>query len=313
VVFRLTKSGPLYLLVEASGDPDRWVLPKGHIEKGETAASAALREVAEEAGVRARLVQRLKRVQQKKGGDRIHVVYFLMAYEGRASGMEDRAVRWCSVSEAEDLIDVARVRKLVGSTDRLLSHATREPSLAERWRWLATLLLECLILGGIVLALARPALEHRHVPVAAMAALALPVGFGLRALFRWFLSRVERAIMRRVAVQESDEELPLRLRVLGRVAVHLGGRGEQHRRAQPLSQAEHVDRAVHAGLRGLHRVALVEHRRGRAGQVVDLVDLDVQGERHVVAHQLESRLAEQVDDVVPAARVEIVDGEDVVT
>lgn len=215
MVFRLTKSGPLYLLVEASGDPDRWVLPKGHIEKGETAASAALREVAEEAGVRARLVQRLKRVQQKKGGDRIHVVYFLMAYEGRASGMEDRAVRWCSVSEAEDLIDVARVRKLVGSTDRLLSHATREPSLAERWRWLATLLLECLILGGIVLALARPALEHRHVPVAAMAALALPVGFGLRALFRWFLSRVERAIMRRVAVQESDEELPLRLRVLG--------------------------------------------------------------------------------------------------
>ena len=39
VVFRLTKSGPRYLLVEASGSKDRWVLPKGNIEKGESAVT----------------------------------------------------------------------------------------------------------------------------------------------------------------------------------------------------------------------------------------------------------------------------------
>jgi len=47
--------------------------------------------------------------------------------------------------------------------------------------------------------------------------------------------------------------------------------------------------------------------------VVDLVDLHVQRERHVVAHQLEARLAEQVDHVAPAARVEVVHHEHVVT
>ena len=34
-----------------------WVMPKGHVEPGETADQAALREVAEETGLRARIVQ----------------------------------------------------------------------------------------------------------------------------------------------------------------------------------------------------------------------------------------------------------------
>jgi hypothetical protein len=46
--------------------------------------------------------------------------------------------------------------------------------------------------------------------------------------------------------------------------------------------------------------------------VVDLVDLDVERERHVVAHQLEAGLIEQVNDVVPGTRVEVVDDEYVV-
>ena len=46
-----------------------------------------------------------------------------------------------------------------------------------------------------------------------------------------------------------------------------------------------------AGLGRLHRVVLVMHRRGRAGQIVDLVDLDVERERHVVPDELEARMA----------------------
>ena len=69
---------------------------------------------------------------------------------------------------------------------------------------------------------------------------------------------------------------------------------------------------MHAGLGRLHRVVLVVHRRGRAGEVVDLVDLDIEREGYVVAHQLEARLAHQVRDVGPAAGEEVVDAQHLV-
>ena len=53
-------------------------------------------------------------------------------------------------------------------------------------------------------------------------------------------------------------------------------------------------------------------RRGRAGQVVDLVDLDVEREGHVVAHQLEARVVQADGDVLLAAGEEIVDAQHVV-
>ena len=73
------------------------------------------------------------------------------------------------------------------------------------------------------------------------------------------------------------------------VAVDLAGRRLQDRHAQPLREPEHVDRAVHGGLRRLHGVVLVVDRRRRAGEVVDPVDLDVERERDVVAQRARTR------------------------
>ncbi len=69
---------------------------------------------------------------------------------------------------------------------------------------------------------------------------------------------------------------------------------------------------MHAGFGGLDRVPLVVDRRSRAGEVIDLVDLDVERERHVVADKLEARFLEQFVYVAPVAGVEIVRGEHVV-
>jgi len=50
------KDGQVVLLRRHSGE---WVMPKGHLEPGETDEEAALREVEEETGLRARIVARL--------------------------------------------------------------------------------------------------------------------------------------------------------------------------------------------------------------------------------------------------------------
>ncbi len=194
VVFRLTKDGPRYLLVEASGSKDRWVLPKGHIEKGETAAIAAVREVAEEAGVRAQLVQRLKRVKQKKGGDRITVVYYLLAYSGRTSPAEDRTVRWCRIDEALGALDIPRVRKLLKSTDRMLTSALVErPSVRRVAR-----LLTAMTLGALLLLAALPLWWRADVPWAVLAIalvlLVLPLGIAAGVVLRRILPAVERLL-----------------------------------------------------------------------------------------------------------------------
>ena len=104
----------------------------------------------------------------------------------------------------------------------------------------------------------------------------------------------------------------LGLRMHFRVAVHLAGRGLEDLRLHALGQAQHVDRAVHAGLGRLHRVVLVVDGARRAGQVVDLVHFDVEREGHVVADELEVGVVQQVDDVVLGAGEEVIDAEHVV-
>jgi|GEM_PF-622673 len=56
VVFR-KEAEPKILLVTAKNKPEEYVLPKGHIEKGEGHGETALREVVEETGIMARLIQ----------------------------------------------------------------------------------------------------------------------------------------------------------------------------------------------------------------------------------------------------------------
>jgi len=140
VVFKLTNEGPRYLLVEASGTRDRWVFPKGRVEDGEAGAAAALREVGEEAGVRARLVRRLGPVEHKKEGERIAIAYFLMAYEGRITPLEKRRIRWLAFAEATRALDRGKSRRILRSAHRLVAAAAKdEPTLHRIRRVLARL------------------------------------------------------------------------------------------------------------------------------------------------------------------------------
>ncbi|MEA2576065.1 MAG: 8-oxo-dGTP diphosphatase [Chloroflexia bacterium] len=99
-----------------------WSLPKGHIEKGETQEQAALREVKEETGLDARIVDRLGEVvyfyRRPRGLTRKVVHHFLMEYTGGEFGPPNWEVdeaRWINIDQAHTLFtyknDLGIVRK----------------------------------------------------------------------------------------------------------------------------------------------------------------------------------------------------------
>jgi 8-oxo-dGTP pyrophosphatase MutT (NUDIX family)/energy-converting hydrogenase Eha subunit A len=195
IVFKLTREGPRYLLVEASGTRDRWVFPKGHVEKRESTADTAQREVSEEAGVRVRPIRRLRRVTQKQEGDWISIEYFLMAYSGRTKPLDKRKLRWLSFDEAFEMLDLAGSRRVLRMADRLISLATGTEPIRYRIRGSVTRIIEWLILGALVLLFVDP------IPLIA-APLALPAG--------WLVSRAMRVLLRPIeGLASTDDKVPL--------------------------------------------------------------------------------------------------------
>jgi 8-oxo-dGTP pyrophosphatase MutT (NUDIX family) len=102
------------LLVRARPEPHEWVLPKGHIESGDTAAETAAREVKEEAGVAASVEQYVGDTSfVTSSGDPVSVAFFLMKYEHSEPSKEGREVRWCTFSEAAHMVPFENLRDLL--------------------------------------------------------------------------------------------------------------------------------------------------------------------------------------------------------
>jgi 8-oxo-dGTP pyrophosphatase MutT (NUDIX family) len=83
LVIRRFRGRPFVAAVRVKGGTVL-ALPKGHIEKGESAAEAALREVREETGLGAELVEKLKDIRYwyVRDGERVLKVvsFFLLRY-----------------------------------------------------------------------------------------------------------------------------------------------------------------------------------------------------------------------------------------
>ncbi|MGC4085523.1 MAG: NUDIX domain-containing protein [Vicinamibacterales bacterium] len=119
VVLRVVDEQIEVLLVRATPPPHDWVLPKGHIEPGETAGACAHREVCEEAGVDAEVVSPL-------GYDRfvtpqgkvVNAAFFLMHYRGAVPSLDTRECRWFTIDDALDALAFDGARRLVRSVER---------------------------------------------------------------------------------------------------------------------------------------------------------------------------------------------------
>jgi 8-oxo-dGTP pyrophosphatase MutT (NUDIX family) len=113
VVVRRVNSAREYLLVEASDTPGVWLLPKGRIESGETPEEAAVREVMEEAGVRAAIMARLGENEYTAKGRTVRTVFYLMNYEGDVERSEQRAVAWHRYDDAIALLHFENTRPIL--------------------------------------------------------------------------------------------------------------------------------------------------------------------------------------------------------
>jgi 8-oxo-dGTP pyrophosphatase MutT (NUDIX family) len=115
--------GDVIVVVPVKRDAHRrrvLALPKGHLDKGETDEAAASREVSEETGVVAELIDKLGDVEytyERRGRRRNKRVAFYL-FEYRSGSLEDhdheiKAARWMPLEDAARELTYAGEREIV--------------------------------------------------------------------------------------------------------------------------------------------------------------------------------------------------------
>jgi diadenosine hexaphosphate hydrolase (ATP-forming) len=121
IVFRHGKDGGVEILLIQDAK-DRWTIPKGHIEEGETAQQTARREIGEEAGLNdvdmlgwlGKIHFRYRRI------DRLVLMttqIYLVRAKGDTNAIQKEewmnGIKWFPFSEALDLIEYEDIGKLM--------------------------------------------------------------------------------------------------------------------------------------------------------------------------------------------------------
>jgi 8-oxo-dGTP pyrophosphatase MutT (NUDIX family) len=121
IVVRLDGTEPKVLLVTAKRNPNNWIFPKGHIEKGESPEQAAVRETKEEAGVIGKPLGPAGVLEYGFLGAKARVEYFLLQFAREAGAPEDGRQRvWCGLDDALGRLSYKNTRKLLRKAWKLL-------------------------------------------------------------------------------------------------------------------------------------------------------------------------------------------------
>jgi 8-oxo-dGTP pyrophosphatase MutT (NUDIX family) len=125
---------------------NRWGLPKGHVEEGESISDTAIREVLEETGLEGRMRKRLGDIRysyrdKRKGQEPIRIykrVYFyLLRYlrgDVRNHDHEVDEARWFPIEEAIRALRFATERRMVQRALAVLTARHSRPTVSKMAR-----------------------------------------------------------------------------------------------------------------------------------------------------------------------------------
>jgi len=133
VAFR-KKAGRVEVALISVGESNRWQLPKGLVDKGESTESAALREVREETGIDAVMIERIDKVEywyvSKDQGSpvRYHkfVYFYLLRYSSGDVLDHDQEVneaRWFDIDDAINKLAFDNEKKIMEKAREMIGGA----------------------------------------------------------------------------------------------------------------------------------------------------------------------------------------------
>ncbi len=107
-------------VVRAKKNPADWIFPKGHIEVGEDAPTAAVRELLEEGGVIGVAADLIGISSFTTGEKLVEVSYYLVRYTADGQAAEFREKKWLSLASARDVLSFEDARRYVDTVERIL-------------------------------------------------------------------------------------------------------------------------------------------------------------------------------------------------
>jgi 8-oxo-dGTP pyrophosphatase MutT (NUDIX family) len=129
VVVRRFRGRPFTAAVRVKGG-DVLALPKGRIDRGESAAEAAAREVEEETGLRGELLEKLGDIRYwyMRGGERVLKVVSFFLFRYRSGSVRDHdyevdSAEWVPLEQAPHLLAYRGEREMATAA---LSRLSRE-------------------------------------------------------------------------------------------------------------------------------------------------------------------------------------------
>lgn len=114
-------SGAEVFLVRAKKNPGDWIFPKGHIEPGEDARTAAVRELLEEGGVIGTAGELVGVSTFRTGTKHVEVVYYLVTFVGDGVAEDARETRWLPLDAAKAVLTYEDARRYVDAVRQMLA------------------------------------------------------------------------------------------------------------------------------------------------------------------------------------------------